>query len=521
MHWRPVLTLQVRLYSRVHIHLWGLEMSVLFYNDPTLNEVMSCLISFERESVFQALNHCIFSFQKQLIIDERYMIAGGIIQSMIHNCKRYGKKCPYGKMESQIEKIVNAIRPSLRWKTFSKFFWQWIGEFDLISSGLEDFKILNEFEELWLGIVSFADMETRKKNELEHSFRRFVKETGLKNYDRFLNVFSVLVDIERRFENKPILYSEEEIAKLEHDLGLEEGILVLGEERLNDLRLSEMHQSIIPMFFGGRPGMRDGVQRQSLALLNLPQRLCFALDQPRERIIEGAYKGPVFEDFLCNILRGELVVAIDPTDPLGGYIQRADRLLKLPGGKELLDKLKDSQRIVAWEEVSPRGWKYYVSKPELREEEMRFVREFIYIRYNYKPPPNVNGNCSLIIKAKTHPNFQEFLKAEEVSEWEEDLLLMHNDKPQHCLIAQAKFTVKYSHKKYIEGRNHIRRFAEYIERNMPAKLELGVPKDFKLLPVLFTSFTGAIHKDDDGVLKTTIFPLLKGEFSRKISRLLQ
>lgn len=119
-HWRPVLTLQIRLYSRVCIHLWGLEMSLLFYNDPILNKVMSCLISFERESVFQALNYCILSFRRQLIIDERYMVAYGIIHSMIHNCENYGKKCLYEIVLSRIEKVANAIGPGLRWNTFSK-----------------------------------------------------------------------------------------------------------------------------------------------------------------------------------------------------------------------------------------------------------------------------------------------------------------------------------------------------------------------------------------------------------------
>ena len=494
-------------------------MSILFYNDPTLNQVMLALMPFERGPLFEALNICTLSFQQHMVCDARYLVACGIVSSMIHNCKHYGKKCTVEHMHAQIEKIVGAIKPSLRWKAFSKLFWKWLSEFDLMKSGVKEFKILNEFEELLLGFVSFADMETREKKRIERSFRRFVKETGLETYDQFSNVFSILIDIEKRLENKPRLYDEEQVAQLENWLGLKQGILILGEERLNDIRLPEVHQLIIPMFSGGRLGMRKGVQRQPLAFLNLPQRLCFALDRPRKKIIEGAYKGTIFEDFLCNFLRGELVVAIDPNDPLGGYIQRADTLQNLPGGKELLGELEKSSKVCAWEKVS-REWEYYISEPKLAKDEMRFIRRFVYLRYNYQLPPGQNG-CRVVIRPETHPSFKEFLQTENTPEWEEDLLLLHDREPKHCLVAQAKFSVKYSHNKYREGRNHVKKFAEYVERNPSIKSELGVPKDFVLLPVLFTSFTGAIHKQDDGVLKTTIFPVLRGQFLRQVSNLLQ
>lgn len=490
-------------------------MSIRFYNDPTLNEVMSSLMPFERESLFHALNACALIFQQQqLIVDARCLVAFAIVSSMIHNCHHYGKICAVGHMRAQIERIVNAIEPSLRWKTFSKNFWKWLSEFNLTKSGIKEFKILNEFEELLLGFVSFADMETREKKRIERSFRRFVEEAGLESYDQFSNVFSLLVDITRRFEDKPRLYEEGRVVQLENELGLKQGVLVLGEEWLNDTRLSEVHQSILPMFSGGRPGMRIGVQRQPLAFLNIPQRLCFALERPRKEIIEGAYKGPIFEDFLCNLLRGELVVAIDPNDPLGGYIQRADRLRDLSGGEELLGELKKSSEVRAWEKAS-REWEYFISEPKLAESEMRFVRYFSYLRYNYRLPPGQN-RCGVVIRSETHPSFEEFLQTEKTREWEEDLLLLHDRKPKHCLVAQAKFTAKYSHNKYRDGRNHVKKFAEYVERNTSPKSELGIPKDFVLLPALFTSFTGAIHKEDDGVLKTTIFPVLRNQFLSQV-----
>jgi len=186
---------------------------------------------FKRESLFEDLNICTLDFQQQLVLDARYLVACGIVSSMIHNCKHYGKRCTVGHMRAQIQKIVRAIKPSLRWKAFSKLFWKWLSEFDLEKSGAKELKLLNEFEELCLGIVSFSDMETREKKKIERGFERFVKEVGLESYDRFSNVLSILVDIERRLENKPTLYDEEKVAQLESELGLKHGVLVLGEEQ--------------------------------------------------------------------------------------------------------------------------------------------------------------------------------------------------------------------------------------------------------------------------------------------------
>ena len=326
-----------------------------------------------------------------------------------------------------------------------------------------------------------------------------------------------MVDFEERLGIEPTLYKEKGVVALEHFFGLKEGVLTLGEERLNDLKLGELHRKIIPIFFGGRPGMRTGFIRQPLSSLNLPQRLCFALDEPRKEIIEGAYKGSIFEDFLCGLLRGELVVAIRPEDPLGGYIQRTDDLMNLPGGQDLLDELKKNTMVSAWEKIAG-GYQYYISQPKITTGEEHTVVSYTYLSYDYSLPPN-QTSCQLLIRKNEHPSFVEFLKKEAVTEWEEDLFLLHKNKPKHCLVAQAKFTRKYAHKKYCVGRDHIMRFANYVENNGSAKSELGIPADMPVIPVLFTSFTGTVFKDEDGVLKTTIFPVLRGHFLDQVSKI--
>jgi hypothetical protein len=189
--------------------------------------------------------------------------------------------------------------------------------------------------------------------------------------------------------------------------------------------------------------------------------LCFALDDPRKEIIEGAYKGPIFEDFLYNLLSGELVVAIKPEDPLGGYVQRTDDLRNLPGGIDLLDMVKENTAVLAWEKIAG-GYQYYTSKPIIPIGEEHTVMSYTYLGYDYCLPPN-QTNCQIVIRKDQHPSFVEFLKKENVTEWEEDLLLLHKNKPKHCLVAQAKFTRKYAHKKYCAGRNHVLKFANYIE----------------------------------------------------------
>jgi len=497
-------------------------MNVLFYNDPTLNEVVTNLMKFEKESVFKALNRWYSALGKEFrmgkfVIDKRLLVASGIVFAMAHNCTHYGRRCTNEDLQPQIAKIADAIEPSLRWKAFSKGFKFWLDSLDVKEVDPVDFELLNEFEELFLGIISFSDMEMREKKKVERSFERYIDELGLVDYKQFLQVFSFLVDIEERLGVEPTLYKEKEVVALEHFFGLKEGVLTLGEERLNDLNLGDLHRKIVPIFFGGRPGIRTGFIRQPLSSLNLPQRLCFALDDPRKEIIEGAYKGPIFEDFLYNLLSGELVVAIKPEDPLGGYVQRTDDLRNLPGGIDLLDMVKENTAVLAWERIAG-GYQYYTSKPIIPIGEEHTVMSYTYLGYDYCLPPN-QTNCQIVIRKDQHPSFVEFLKKENVTEWEEDLLLLHKNKPKHCLVAQAKFTRKYAHKKYCAGRNHVLKFANYIEGDESAKSELGIPTDMPVVPVLFTSFTGAIFKDEDEVLKTTIFPVLRGHFLDRVSRI--
>jgi hypothetical protein len=497
-------------------------MSVLFYNDSTLNEVVTNLMRFERESVFKALNSWFAGLGKQFrtsesVIDQRLLVASGIIFAMAHNCNHYGKMCADEDLRPQIVKIANAIAPSLRWKGFSKYFKHWLSAFDVKEADSRDFELLNEFEELFLGVISFSDMEMREKKKVERCFKHYIDELGLVDYKQFLQVFSVLVDIEERLGIEPVLYNEEGVAELERFFGLKEGVLTLGEERLNNLNLGELHRMVIPIFFGGRPRMRAGFVRQPLSCLNLPQRLCFALDQPRKEIIEGAYKGSIFEDFLCSLLRGELVVAINPENPLDGYVQRADDLRNLPGGQDLLDELKKNTTISAWEKIAG-GYQYYTSQPKVPKGQEYTVMRYTYLSYDYCLLPG-QTSCQIVIRKNEYPSFEEFLRKERVIEWEEDLLLLHKNKPRHCLVAQAKFTKKYSHRRYCEGRDHVMRFADFVENNASAKSELGIPMDMPVVPVLFTSFTGAVFKHQDGVTKTTIFPVLRGHFLDRLSKI--
>jgi hypothetical protein len=490
-------------------------MRVLFYNDRTLNEVINYVMEFGRDSVFEALNSWLLDLGKRFrignfVIDQRFLIAGGIIFSMAHNCHPYGKRCILSDIQPQIAKIVEAIAPSLRWRAFSKGFEAWINQFDVKKAGRADFERLNQFEELFLGIVSFSNMEMREKKRVERCFKSYIEDLGLVDYEQFLQVFSYLADIEDRLGIESKLYGEKTVAELEHSFGLKKGVLTLGEERLNDLNLADLHRMIIPIFFAGRPGIRIGFFRLPMSDLNLPQRLCFALDEPREEIIEGAYKGSIFEDFICDLLRGELVVAIKPEDPLKGYVQRSDYLQNLSGGKELLNALEKNTSLLAWERIAG-GYEYYISEPKISKGEEHTIMSYTYFRYNYCLPPG-QTKCQIVIKEDAHASFAEFLNEENVTEWEEDLLLLHKNKPKHCLVAQAKFTKKYAHKKYCAARDHVMKFANYVERNGSAKSELGIPTDMPVLPVLFTSFSGAVFKDQDKVLKTTIYPLLRGHF---------
>ncbi len=482
---------------------------------------MAKLIKFNRKSCLAALNVCISKFRADPIFDTRYYIAAGIISCIINNCSYFGADCPSITMKALIDNVVNAIPANVRWKTFnaSKSFGQWLITFDPQKAGQKDFKLLNDFEELFLGIVSFTDMEMRDKKKVEKVFRRYIIDLGLQDYDHFNRAFSFLFDMEERLETEPKLYGEKEIERLEQFIGIKKGALILGEEQVNNIKLGNLQERIIPIYFGGRAGVRVGLQRQSLSGVNIPQRLCYGLKQPREEIIEGAYKGTIFEDFLSNVLQGNIVVAIQPDSPIDGFTQRVDDLEKLPGGKELAESLKKNRTTIAWETIAG-GYEYYISENDIPPEKTNLTRSYAYFSYDYSLPLG-QTTCQLKITEETHPSFKEFLSKQKTVEWEEDILLLHNTEPKHCLIAQAKFTLKYNHSKYVTGKNHVLATVNYVDSNPAAKRELNIPEGMTIVPALFTSYTGAIHKSQDEVLKTTIFPLLRDQFFTKVVSMLQ
>lgn len=382
----------------------------------------------------------------------------------------------------------------------------------------EDFSLLNEFEELFLGVVSFTDMEMRDGEKVAKTFQKCIRDSGFQDYEIFCRALCFLVDMEERLESKPDIIKETEIDNIEHFLGIRKGSLLLGEEKLSTFRLENVLQQVVPIFFGGRPGLRIGFQRQPLSAINTPQRLCYGLKKPREEIIEGAFKGRIFEDFLSNVLQGNIVIAVKPDSPIDGYLQRVDDLEKLTGGKKIVEQLKDKRVAAVWETIAG-GYEYYLSESEIPVDKTHLTRPYVYLRYNYALPKN-QSNCQLKITERTHPEFADFLKQQKTTEWEEDVLLLHNCEPRHCLIAQAKFTVHYSHNKYLDASRHAVATANFLRDNQPARKALNIPDDMPIVPAIFTSYTGAIHKLQDRSVKISIFFVLRDRLMGKIKSFL-
>jgi hypothetical protein len=492
-------------------------LGILYYNDPVLNEAVVRLMRYNKESCFEALNECTSRFKPNPTFDARYLIATGILSCIIHNCPSRGVDCTPYAIKAQMENIVGAIPASIRWKTFdtSDKFQRWLLDFDPKKATRKDFSLLNEFEELFLGVVSFTDMEMRNSKKVAKAFEKYVEEFGFKDYDVFCRALTYLLDMEERFEQEPSLYVEKEINDLEIFLGIKKSSIALGEEDVNKITLENLPKRIIPIFFGGRPMQRRGFQRQPLSGVNIPQRLCYGLRKPREEIIEGAFKGSIFEDFLSNVLQGFVVIAVKPSIPMDGYLQRVDNLEKLPGGGQLISQLKKKRMTAAWETVSE-GYEYYLSESEIPGGKKRLTRPYVYLRYDYTLPKG-QFSCQLKIKEKTKPAFKKFLMQRNVSEWEEDILLLHDSQPRHCLIAQAKFTIHYSHSKYLEASRHAMATVNYLRDNSSAKQELNIPEDMPIIPAVFTSYTGAIHKLQDRVLKCSIFFVLRDRFFTQVN----
>ena len=482
---------------------------------------MESLLGFERASSLNALNNCIGKFQKPaMTLDARYLIACGILSIMVENCGTHGKVCTPADMMVQIEKIACSIMPSPRWRAIGIPLMKWLNEFDPKRARIQDFQLINDFEELYLGIVAFTLMENREKKRINHSFAKFVKSYGFENYYDFAVAVNTLIDVEIRFEKKPALYSEKNMSKFLSILGFQPRTLILGEEQLDSLHLRKLHQSLVPIFFGGkRKATVGGVQWQPLSGFNLPSRLCFTLPLAKKNIIQGAYKGAIFEDYLCNILTGRLAIANDIDDPLGGYTANVDGIENaVPGGKELIAKLNKYSEAMVWQTSLP--FRYYLSEPKLNSREKKSLNVFKFLIYKYRLPFGCQ-TCNVIVREETHPSFKQFLQNEGASECEEDILLLHYERPKHCLIGQVKFTGRYNFNVYLKGANRIKRFAEYVERNASAKSEIGIPLDFSVIPALFTSFTGPMHRRNDGVLKTTVFPIMQGKFLNRVSNFIQ
>ena len=184
----------------------------------------------------------------------------------------------------------------------------------------------------------------------------------------------------------------------------------------------------------------------------------------------------------------------------------------------MISSLEKNRITTAWETIAG-GYEYHISETEIPKEKSHLTRPYIYFRYDYSLPTG-QKSCQLKITEKTHPAFKEFLLEEKSTEWEEDILLLHYPEPKHCLVAQAKFTIHYSHSKYLSGSHHVLATANYLKNNHSAKHEFNIPEDMPIVPAIFTSYTGAIHMLNDQVLKTTIFPVLRDQFLTKVASVL-
>jgi len=51
-----------------------------------------------------------------------------------------------------------------------------------------------------------------------------------------------------------------------------------------------------------------------------------------------------------------------------------------------------------------------------------------------------------------------------------------------------------------------------------AKIELGLPIDYPVIPVLFTSFSGRIFRERKDMLMTTFPPILWGKFEEWVNQ---
>ena len=465
------------------------------YNDPTLKKI-AIEIGMQRQSFSPKEVHIVEDELTDLTLqDTRFFIATEILFTMIcTNADLLGREYSKEDLLDWIKEIAKNIPDSPRWYQIYRNRNEVFSKFNNIHN-LEDdeYRLLN-IGERESEFRIFADAYERDKR-VKKVFSDFLIDIGLgvdniNDYEAAIFSLGRLLgslqdtltdEIEDIYYWKPVRRSKrlnrsqvDSLLRKARKINPEK--LILTDDKLINLRLKDLAPSFIPIFYEDRDG--EFRIRSNLLQLNNPfVELLLSLPKEKEEIINRC-KGFIFEDILVDLLTGKLKIVYDSSELFSGSLSTFDIVNSY--------KFKDLQE----------EWK---------------ILEYSYII------PGDRDKANVTIRKGTSPTFKKFLDQVGKEGWEEDIVLVHHKSPRHILLGQCKFTNKYKQEEYEDGYSHVKKFAEFIGKSEKAKIELGLPIDYPVIPVLFTSFSGRIFRERKDMLMTTFPPILWGKFKEWVN----
>lgn len=441
------------------------------FDDPTLREISFDLLEYPPHLKENRIP--IIKVHTCPIVDYRAIIAIRIIEMMFWFnplLSRDLNEEGYNKIGSQ---IINQIPLSPRWVNprlegiYEKFENQ---DYDMLTD--DNFRFLNLVESRQLGMIAWYASWSRNKRKVDRILKPFLMKLGLKSVSDYMratllphDAISDPDDYSRKKIRREVI---EQYAKMS---GITPRSLMFQKENLKTIRLIELDQSFMPLFYE----REDGVFMAQVLLRDVNDMggLCYSLPVARKNIVDSAFKGTVFEDFLFDILTGKI------------------------GIKHLNSKMYG--HACAFVDGATSNSSVH--------------------NYTYEPPTNFNHPRIHIMRSWN--TFRPLLLQLDKDETDIDLILIHHDEPKHILISECKFTKRYDEIEYHHAMSHIKTITDFLRKENKAMAELGIPLGIPLIPTIFTSFSGPIYKDEKDILKSTSHPIITTNFTTYVQKYLE
>lgn len=443
------------------------------FKDPVLRLIAFKMLKYPRLTPSDPTPK--LKIETQSYIDYRSILALKLLETMIWYNPILHRRLDEDAFNSLGRLVINEIALTPRWLNprlediYERFQNQ---NFDSITE--RDFNFLNLAEMRQIGIVAWHSSWTRSQPKVERIFRKFLGDLeigSLADYAKAIRLPYQAIGDPENFSRKPIEYDV--VKRYANKAGIKTNKILFRRKDLERIVLANLDQSFIPIFFENEDDVFRGEPR--LQDVNGVGGLCYSLPKARREIINGTFKGGVFEDILFDLFTGAIAIK------------------------------KTESKFYAYSFAFIDG-RSYPSTSDI-------------FRYAYSPPKGI-GKDGLVRRKDSVP-WKPFLELLNQDEFQEDIVLIHHDKPKHVLVGQCKFTKKYSHLKYRAGLNHVKKFAIFLDQSEKARTDINVPSDYPIVPCLFTAFSGQIYKYEPSILKSTLYPVITFQFMDLVEKQLE